>query len=309
MIGIKAIGTYLPAGRVSNLARLQEFGLTEESLNERIGFRQVAVKGGDETTLSLAASAFRDLLNKTGLDPASVEVVAVISQNPDRNIPHLSAELHGKLSLSPGCACFDISLGCSGYVYGLSLLSAFMSSNGMRRGVLVTADPYSGIVDPTDKNTCVIFGDGATASLFTEDPVYVAGAYNFGTMGSEADNLACNDGKLFMNGRAVFNFAAKHVPADVAVLLQKNGMTLAEVDCFVLHQGSRFIVDTIADRLGVSHDKARFYAADYGNTVSSSIPLILAEEMNKPSNHLILLSGFGLGFSWASTVLKRLDDH
>jgi 3-oxoacyl-[acyl-carrier-protein] synthase-3 len=309
MIGIKAIGTYLPVGRVSNLARLETFGLTEESLNERIGFRQVAVKGSEETTLSLAVSAFRDLQDKTGLDPATVEVVAVITQNPDRNIPHMSAELHGKLSLVPGCACFDISLGCSGYVYGLSLLSAFMSANGMRRGVLVTADPYSGIVDPADKNTSLIFGDGATATLLTEDPVYVPGAYNFGTMGSEAENLACNDGKLFMNGRAVFNFAAKHVPTDVNALLQKNGLTLEEVDCFVLHQGSRYIVDTIADRLGVPHDKAKFYAADYGNTVSSSIPIILAEEMNKPSNHSILLSGFGLGFSWASTVLKRMENN
>lgn len=309
MIGIKAIGTYLPAGRVSNLARLEEFGLTEASLNDRIGFRQVAVKGSDETALSLAVSAFRNLQDMTALDPVSIDAVAVITQNPDRNIPHLSAELHGKLALSPGCACFDISLGCSGYVYGLSLLSAFMSANGMRCGVLVTSDPYSGIVDPADKNTSLIFGDGATATLLTEDPVYVAGIYNLGTMGSEADNLACNDGKLFMNGRAVFNFAAKHVPADVATTVQKNGLTLAEVDCFILHQGSRYIVDTIADRLGVPHDKARFYAAEYGNTVSSSIPIILAEEMNKPSNRSILLSGFGLGFSWASTVLKRLEHN
>ena len=128
-------------------------------------------------------------------------------------------------------------------------------------------------------------------------------------MGSEADNLACNDGKLFMNGRAVFNFAAKYVPADVATTVQKNGLTLAEVDCFILHQGSRYIVDTIADRLGVPHDKAKFYAADYGNTVSSSIPIILAEAMENKSNRSILLSGFGLGFSWASTVLKRLEEH
>lgn len=306
MIGIKAIGTYLPAGRISNLARLAEFGLTEDSLNERIGFRQLAVKGEGETTLSLASSAFQNLLNKTRLDPASIEVVAVVSQNPDRNIPHLSAELHGKLSLATSCACFDISLGCSGYVYGLSALSAFMSANGIKCGVLVTADPYSGIIDPADKNTSLIFGDGATATLLTDDPIYVAGIYNFGTMGSEADNLACNDGKLFMNGRAVFNFAAKHVPADVSELLQKNKLTLAEVDCFVLHQGSRYIVDTIADRLGISHDKARFYAADYGNTVSSSIPMALSEEINNSLNHTILLSAFGLGFSWASAILKRV---
>lgn len=307
MIGIKAIGTYLPPGRISNLARREDFGLTEDSINNRIGFRQVAVKGRDETTLSLAASAFRNLVDKTGLDLASVDAVAVVTQNPDRNIPHLSAELHGELSLPERCACFDIGLGCSGYVYGLSLLSAFMSAHGMRRGVLVTADPYSKIVDPADKNTSLIFGDGATATLLTDNPLYVAGACCFGTMGSEADSLACNDGLLFMNGRAVFNFAAKHVPADVARVLQQNGLTLEEVDSFIFHQGSRYIVDTIADRLGVPREKARFHAADYGNTVSSSIPIILAEEMENPSSRSILLCGFGLGFSWASTVLKRLE--
>jgi len=309
MIGIKAISIYLPTGRVSNMTRLEEFGLTEAFLNDRIGFRQLAVKSNDETTLSLAASAFQKLVDETGLDLETIDAVAVISQNPDRNIPHISAELHGKLSLTSSCACFDISLGCSGYVYGLSLLSSFMSANGMCKGVLITADPYSTIVDPADKNTSLLFGDGATATLLTEDPVYVAGVFSFGTMGSEADNLACNDGKLFMNGRTVFNFAAKHVPNDVAKILQKNSLTLADIDCFIFHQGSRYIVDTIVNRLGVPQDKARFYAADYGNTVSSSIPIILAEDMKNKSNQSILLSGFGLGFSWASTVLKRLENN
>jgi 3-oxoacyl-[acyl-carrier-protein] synthase-3 len=309
MIGIKAISTYLPTGRVSNTTRLEEFGLTEAFLNDRIGFRQLAVKSDDETTLSLAVSAFQKLVDETGLDLETIDAIAVISQNPDRNIPHISAELHGKLSLTPSCACFDISLGCSGFVYGLSLLSSFMSANGMYKGVLITADPYSTIVDPADKNTSLLFGDGATATLLTEDPVYVAGVFSFGTMGLEADNLACNDGKLFMNGRTVFNFAAKHVPNDVAKILHKNSLALADIDCFIFHQGSRYIVDTIANRLGVQQDKARFYAADYGNTVSSSIPIILAEEMKNKSNQSILLSGFGLGFSWASTVLKRLENN
>lgn len=307
MIGIKAIGTYLPPGRISNLARWEDFGLTEDSINNRIGFRQLAVKGSDETTLSLASLAFRNLVDKTGLDLTAVDAVAVVTQNPDRNIPHVSAELHGKLSLPERCACFDIALGCSGYVYGLSVLSAFMSAHAMRRGVLVTADPYSMIVDPADKNTSLIFGDGATATLLTDNPLYVAGAYSFGTMGSEAKNLACNDGLLFMNGRAVFNFAAKYVPADVARVLKRNGLTLEEVNAFIFHQGSRYIVDTVVARLGVPQEKARFYAADYGNTVSSSIPIILAEEMENPLNRLILLCGFGLGFSWASTILKRLE--
>ncbi|WP_241116069.1 ketoacyl-ACP synthase III [Achromobacter xylosoxidans] len=309
MIGIKAISTYLPDGRVDNLERAHALGSTPDQIQTRIGFETLAIKDSCETTLGMAQRALTTLLHDQGLAPDAIDVLVVLTQNPDRPIPHLSAELHGTAKLSSRCACFDVSLGCSGYVYGLSIVSAFKQANGYTCGVLVTADPYSGIIAPSDKNTSLIFGDGATATLLTDTPTYTLGQFNFGTQGTEADKLACNDGVLHMNGRAVFNFAAQHVPTDIRSVLAKNRTDISTVDRFVLHQGSRYIVETIADRLQVPREKAPFVATRYGNTVSSSIPFILSELLDKREFTTLVLSGFGLGFSWASTVLKRQPSH
>jgi 3-oxoacyl-[acyl-carrier-protein] synthase III len=302
VIGIKAIVVYLPEQRIDNRARLDKFGVSADFIDERIGMRRLALSAPGEGTTALGVAAFR----KLGVDPAAVEALVVVTQNPDRNLPHVSAEMHGRLGLPEACACFDISLGCSGFVYGLSVLSAFMEANGMRRGVLVTADPYSRILDAEDKNTCLLFGDGATATLLDREPLLSLGKFTFGTAGKEAEALACNAGKLVMNGRAVFNFAAKYVPLDVAQVLERNGLRAADVDAFLFHQGSRNIVETIARRLALPADKVRFGAADYGNTVSSSIPMLLADELSRPEVRTLLLCGFGVGLSWASTVLRRV---
>jgi 3-oxoacyl-[acyl-carrier-protein] synthase-3 len=305
MIGIKAIGTYLPSGRVSNFDRKEAFDVTDEFIEDKIGIRRIAVRSPEEGTTQLALKAFDALVERSGLDPGTLQALVVVTQSPDRSIPHVSAEMHGKRALPENCACFDISLGCSGYVYALSAVTAFMHANGLSTGVLVTADPYSKIIDPADKNTSMLFGDAGTATLLTANPVLTPGKFTFGTAGKEADQLACNDGTLFMNGRAVFNFAAKYVPADVAAVLRANGLEADAVDAFLFHQGSKYIVDTIATRLKIPRDKARFGAGDYGNTVSSSIPMLLAEEMKSPESRTILICGFGLGFSWASTILRR----
>lgn len=305
MIGVKAIAVYLPERRISNFDRKEKFGISDEFIEERIGVRQLAVCAPGEGTTALGVRAFQALVRGAGLDPAAVEALVAVTQNPDRNIPHASAEMHGQLGLRETCACFDVSLGCSGYVYALSVASAFMEANGLRIGVLITADPYSKILDTEDKNTCLLFGDGATATLLARDPVFGLGKFTFGTLGKEADQLACNGGKLHMNGRAVFNFAAKYVPLDIAEVLRRNEMRPEQVDSFVLHQGSRNIIETIRMRLKLPTDKLRFVAADYGNTVCSSVPMVLAEEIARPEIRSILISGFGVGFSWSSTILKR----
>jgi len=307
MIGIKRIASYIPAGRLDNMARAESLGSTPEQVSERIGFKRLARMDAWEGTLDLAAQALTRLLQDAGLGPQAIEALVVVSQNPDRNIPHLSAELHGRAGLSSSCASFDLGLGCSGYVYGLSVLAAFMQANGLKRGILVTADPYSRIVDPEDKATALIFGDAATATLLDDAPLYTIGRFTFGTQGSDADKIACNDGILFMNGRAVFNFAATKVSVNIRETVAANELEMDGIDSFVLHQGSRYIVETIADRLQVDRRKVPFMASEYGNTVSSSIPLMLADLMQAPEHERILLCGFGLGLSWASTVIQRKE--
>jgi 3-oxoacyl-[acyl-carrier-protein] synthase-3 len=305
MIGIEQIASYLPPSRISNFERRGKFDIDDRFIEGKIGFRSVArMDAGDDTSF-LCEKAYACLADKMELDKAGVQAVIVVTQNPDTNIPHVSAVLHGRLGLTENCACFDISLGCSGYVHGLSIALSFMAANEMSRGLLFTADPYSKIVDDDDKNTTLLFGDGATVTYLSDSPVFVPGRFGFGTIGRESAQLCMRNEKLHMNGRAIFNFAARQIPKDVQRVLASNNIEQGDVDTFVFHQGSRYILDTIAGALGLPKSKVPFGAADYGNTVSSSVPMMLEREIHPSGNSLIFVSGFGVGLSWASTVLKR----
>jgi 3-oxoacyl-[acyl-carrier-protein] synthase III len=305
MLGIEEIGFYIPAERISNYQRKEQFGIDDYFIEEKIGIKQVAVKGSDEDTSDLCIKAFDDLCVKNAVDRREIEALAVVTQNPDRNIPHVSAMVHGALNLPSQCACFDISLGCSGFVYSLSIFQAFMEANGMKKGLLFTADPYSKIIDPNDKNTSLLFGDAAAVTLISDSPRLISGKFTFGTLGTEHEKLMCNDDILFMNGRGVFNFAAKTVPGDIQLMASKNGVNLEDIDKFLFHQGSKIIVETIADKLSIPRAKAPYLIYDYGNTVSSTIPILLAGELNGEAK-TIAICGFGVGLSWASGLLKRL---
>ena len=306
MLGIEEIGSYIPHGRISNYSRKEKFGITDQFIEEKIGVAEVSLKEKEEDTSDLCVKAYQNLRVKKDISPDEIEVIVVVTQNPDYNIPHTSAILHGKFDIPNKCACFDISLGCSGYVYALSVIQSFMNANGMKKGLLFTCDPYSKIIDPDDKNTSLLFGDGAAVTLISDHPAYTFGKFTFGTMGKDYKNLICEDGKLRMNGRAVFNFTAKVLPDDIERAAKINNVTFDKIDKFVFHQGSKFIVDTLTKRIGLPHEKVIFNAKNFGNTVSSSIPIILETEIHDKGNKLILLSGFGVGLSWSSSVLKRV---
>lgn len=306
MIGIEQVGFYIPESRIDTFERAKLLGVDPSFVKDKIGFLSLAIKSSEETTVSMAISAVQDLFNRTQINPAEIEALIVVTQNPDRNIPHVSAEVHGHFSFGKMCACFDISLGCSGYVYGLSVLSSLMQANNFSKAILVTADPYSKIVRSDDKNTALIFGDAATATLLTSSASHKIGKVTFGTLGNEANNLCTNRGELYMNGRAVFNFAAGTIPENITQTLNKNDLNLEDVDSFIFHQGSKYMLDTITQRLKITPSKVRFSSENYGNTVSSSIPLILVDELKNTETKNILLCGFGLGFSYASTIIRNI---
>lgn len=306
MIGIEAIGYYIPEGRTSNLDRLEHFDTDESFVKNKIGIEEVSVMGEEEDTSILAVKAVEDLVAKNGLVLNEIEALILVTQNPDKNIPHTSAQVHELLDLPQSCACFDISLGCSGFVYGLATLKSMMESQGMKKGLLVTSDPYSKILDPDDKNTSLLFGDAAAAALLSDQPVFEVGKFTFGTFGKEHRNLVCENDVLFMNGRGIFNFAARYVPKDVAALLEKNDVAIDDIDKFVFHQGSKYIVDTLTKRLKLDPEKVLFDARHYGNTVSSSIPIILAKVIEDATAKKVLLCGFGVGLSWSSNIITRI---
>ncbi|MBS1255218.1 MAG: 3-oxoacyl-[acyl-carrier-protein] synthase 3 [Deltaproteobacteria bacterium] len=307
MIGIKAIGTYLPEARTSNFDRLKKFGMTESFVQQKIGFTEVALKAPEQETSDLCVKSWEDLQQKHPVSPEEIDCVIVCTQNPDgHGLPHTSAIVHEKLSLPLSCAAFDLSLGCSGYVYGLSVINSFMEANSFKNGLLFTADPYSKVMNKDDKKTATLFGDGASVTLLNEDPVFECGKFVFGSDGCKKEGIIVReDGYVHMNGRAVFTFTVRVVPDNIRNMLEKNSTSLDSVDRFILHQGSLHIVNSIADALGVPRERCPFYSAKYGNTVSSSVPMVLSREIDNQEMKVAVLSGFGVGLSWASTMLYR----
>jgi 3-oxoacyl-[acyl-carrier-protein] synthase-3 len=306
-VGIKAVAGYVPPGREDLSTQLDRYGVSLDFLREKTGCLRLARKEAGQDTSDLAVEALRALENRHAGVLETARLLTVVTQNGDvGGLPHVSALVHGKLGLGPDVAAFDVSLGCSGWVYGLSVAKSFMEANGIQDGLLVTADPYSKIVDPDDRDTALLFGDAATATwLSAADPVWMPGAFAFGTDGSRAGDLQVGDDHvLHMNGRAVLNFSATRVPACIRKTLELNATTIVDVDRVVLHQGSRYICKLIGERIGAA-EKTPFLAEEVGNTVSSSIPLILAQD-GCEHDRSIVVAGFGVGLSWAATLLRRV---
>lgn len=304
MLAIKEIASYVSPNKISNYDKKEKFCVDNDFIENKIGVKSQSIKDKNQKSSDLCLKSFDILLQKQNIKKEEIECCVVVTQNPDFNIPHTSAIVHGKIDLPLNCACFDISLGCSGYVYGLSNIISFMKNNNLKKGLLFTADPYSDIINQNDKNTALIFGDGSTVTYIADDGVIAPKDFIFGTKGSAYMDLIC-DKELFMNGRAIFNFAATTIPKNVQNLLAKNGLSDKDVDKYIFHQGSKYIVDTIRKRLKIDEKKVPFDIDEYGNTVSSSIPIILEKEIANKKNKRFIVSGFGVGLSWGSAILER----
>jgi 3-oxoacyl-[acyl-carrier-protein] synthase-3 len=307
MIGIVDIGYYLPESHTSNAERKEAFAIDDAFIDKKIGFRTLARKQAGEETSDLCIRAFEDLQSRRTIDPVDVDCVVVVTQNPDgHGIPHTSAVLHHGLGLKPGVAAFDVGLACTGYVYGLDIARSFMESNRFKTGLLFTADPYSKILDSSDRDTELLFGDAATCTLLGEDSVYSIGRPRYSTHGERRDAIAVDPstGKLGMKGRDVYMFVIKNVPGEVRACLESAGLSTGDVELYLFHQGSRIMVESLARQLRLETDRAPFLAAETGNTVSSSIPLLLAGRLGGGPPR-ILISGFGVGLGAATVILER----
>lgn len=304
---ICTIGIYLPPNRQSNLERLEKFGITHEFLENKLGVIERAIKSSTETTSMLCVKAFEDLNSEVQINVDEIQLLCVVTQNPDQKIPHTAAIVHQKLGLSKYCMTFDISQGCAGYTHAIAIISTFIEKFELDHALLFTCDPYSDIINRNDKNTALLFGDGASVSYLTrKGPGYRVVDADFGTAPESYLCLQCQD-FLEMDGREVFSQAVREVPESIHRLLEKNELSLEEIDLILLHQGSKFVVDYINHTLCISNSKSPFSIQQYGNTVSSSIPMMLKKPLAEKKVRRILLSGFGVGFSWGSCLLERWD--
>lgn len=328
---LRAVAGALPERRITAAEIASWTGAEADFITDKIGIRSRAFLGPGESGVSLAERACTALFERnTGLRRDQVGLLVYVTQNPDFRLPHSSALLQHALGLGPQTACFDVNLGCSGYVYALSVARGFMAAEGIADAFVVTCDPYSKIMGKADRDTVSVFGDAATATWLSAEAGAEIGRGDFGTDGAGAMNLvvpaggaACpvaglyeerpaagEDFRLRMNGRAIFNFMMERVPRSVARCLERNGLTTNEVDLFVFHQASRFLLDNLRLKLKLDPARVPIEIAEVGNTVSSSIPLVLSRllEYHPPRNKTLLLSGFGVGLSWATNVLRFRDE-
>lgn len=325
---IRAIAAAFPNQQFPTDVIAQWVGMDPNFIVEKIGVTNRYFLSDHETVVELAKKACDNLFRSNPeLKHDHIKLLIVVTQNPDYKLPHTSALLQHALGLDNTVACFDVNLGCSGYVYALSIAKGFMLAEGISEGVVVTCDPYSKIIGRTDRDTITIFGDAATATWLSKQGKGKIGMLDFGTDGGRGSTLMVKAGgsaypfagiggvqymhypeedfRLKMDGRAIFNFMMEKVPQSVHACLSKNNTSINDIAFFVFHQANKFFIEQLQKRLDLPPAKVPCNVQKVGNTVSSSIPLLLGELMNQHclEKQKVLISGFGVGLSWATNVI------
>ena len=329
---VAAVSTYLPTPVVHNeelAALFPEW--TAEKILSKTGIAERRVAAPDETAADLAFSAAEAMFTEHGIDRKSIDFLLFCSQSPDYILPTTACVLQSRLDLRQDIGALDFNLGCSGFVYGLSLAKGLIEAGSVRRVLLLTADTYTKFIHPRDKSVRTIFGDGAAATLIEaqRSESDAIGPFIFGTNGGGAEDLivktdgarhARTEGSaveyedtsgnvrtedhLKMDGAAVMAFTLKAVPALVKDLLDTAGLAVDDLDHVVFHQANTFILESLRKKCKIPEDKFVIHMEHCGNTVSSTIPIALSSLPQAAGRRRrILVVGFGVGLSWAGTII------
>lgn len=326
---IKAISYYLPERVVTNDELVADFPeWTVEKIVEKVGVRQRHIAGNEKISDMAVKAAERLFSENPDIDRKSVDFVLVCTQSPDYFLPSTACLVQARLGLTTKCGAFDFNLGCSGYEYGLAVAKGFIEAGVAKNILFITSEAYNKHLHPRDKGNRTIFGDAATATLLSDEGFAEIGDFVLGTDGNGAENLivktggmACpekaddlvfdEDGNprssdyLYMNGGEIFSFTLLTVPKMVKQTLEKNNLTKDEIDLYVFHQANRFMLNHLRKKLKIEEDKFFINMDNIGNTVSSTVPIALADakEQGRLKGN-ILIAGFGVGLSWGACILK-----
>lgn len=301
---IKCIGTYIPDNYVNNMDLLTTFEVSPDFIENKLGIIRRSKIKGHQTLADMCLSAWHDLEKKSKLTLKNIDLVCTVTQTPDHKAPYMSAILHNKIGLSKKCITFDIGQGCAGFCHALLTVLSMMKTLHLKNALFFTCDQLSRILDPKDKNTVLLFGDAATVTYITKDVStgYILKDWDFGTLPNSYETII-EKNFLRMDGRMVFNNVLKEIPASIKNLLLKNGLDTCDISEFLCHQPSRYLLERLSSILNLKENQLKFKAANYGNTSSSSIPLILEPHLKQKDANYLVLSGFGTGFSWCNCLL------
>ena len=310
MNGLRLLGTgrALPARALDNDAMTAYVDTSDEWITSRTGIRQRYFCEGGESTTTLAIEAARRALVSSGLEAGAIDCLLVATSSGEYAMPSTACLVHKALGLREDIPVMDVGAACAGFLYAVDTARALLLAHGGRHALVVGAEQMSHLLDMTDRNTCVLFGDGAGAAVLAleQDAEY---ACVLGTRGDMAIRVGGprREQPMAMDGQSVFRFAVSTIPACVEQLLEKNGLTLADVDWVVCHQANQRIIDASVRRLGVPAEKFYKNLDRYANTSAASIPLAL-DELRESGRLLpgqrVIMVGFGGGLTWAGVMLR-----
>lgn len=325
---IRAISHYVPDTVIDNETLSNEFKVwSADSIKRKLGIdkRHIA---GNETTSDLAIKSAEELFSKYNIDRNDIDFILLCTQSPDYVLPTTACIVQHKLNIPTTAGALDFNLGCSGYVYGLAIAKGLIQSNIAKNILLITSETYSKYIHKQDRANKTIFGDAATSTLISTDGFAEILDFELGTDGSGYDKLIVKNGgsnhpdkdgidttdsfdnianpnNLYMDGPAIFQFTSVAVPKLVKSILQKHNLTIDDLDLTIFHQANSFILEHLRKKIGISEEKFYIYINEHGNTVSSTIPIALEHAYkNNKINGNILLTGFGVGLSWAACMLQ-----
>lgn len=335
-VGISGIAAAVPSTIINNYEYTQHFP-TEvvKEIVDKVGIRQRRFADAATCSSDLCFAAAEKLIADKQINRAEIDLLIFISQTPDYRMPATSVILQHRLGLGKHTIAFDVSLGCSAFVYGLSIVFSMMHASGLRKALLLDGEIRSRIYSPKDRNTAFLFGDGGVAALIETNSKFGKSFFSLNSDGSLENLIKINAGGYrnpssvetvtekqvdnygnirteehgYMNGGEVFNFVLREIPSNIKEILGASGTDQSQIDFFVFHQANDFMNSYLAKKLKLPVEKVPSTIAKFGNTSSVSIPLTIVSELQqalkKPKK--LLLSGFGVGMSWASAVLDFQD--
>lgn len=331
---IQAISYFTPEGFQTNADIIKDFpDWSEKKISVKMGIDKRYVASKTQTAGDLAFEAAEKLFKEHQIKKNNIDALILCTQSPDYFLPTTACILQDRLKLSTNILAFDYNLGCSGYVNGLAISKGLILGGMVKNVLLLTAETYNKYIHPNDRGNRSLFSDAAAATLISTEGFAEIQEVVFGTDGSGYKNLIVESGAhrlpekqgieldiknnilqspdyLFMDGSKIFNFTLESVPILVNKVLIRNNLKQEEIDLFVFHQANKHMLNFIRESIGIPEEKFYLCLSDFGNTVSSTIPIAIyhaLKESRIKSNQNILLSGFGVGYSWAGLNLKTTN--
>ncbi len=305
--GVIGIGRYVPERVMTNADLEKMVDTSDEWIRTRTGIEERRIAENDMDTSHMAERAGKEALRDAGLDAGDIDLILVATVTGDYGFPSVACLIQERLG-AVNAVAMDISAACAGFIYGMITAKQYIDTNTYKNVLVIGVEKLSKITDWEDRNTAVLFGDGAGAAIIApvDDDKGIL-SFDMGSDGSGAKYLYQNGDHLYMNGREVFKFAVRQMPESSLKVVEKAGLKKEDVDFLIPHQANIRIMEAARERLGLPQEKMASTVAKYGNTSSSSIPIALVEarESGKVKDgDVLVLVGFGGGLTWGAVALR-----